>query len=290
MFPELASQQRGQIDVLAGRLNNAYTRDAAAATRASLGDASSMAGLGQSLAAQSARGFGTSGPTSIEQALYDQGQAELALGRSLSPEQMREATQGARSAFAARGMATGNAAAGAELLNRDAFATQRQDQRRQFAASANQMREENVMSRRDAAGRLGALGGNIYGAAAGARQSGANTLIGLDPYGRAINPGMTIGQSSQQLGMQSIGENMAMGSDLAANTGSFNTNRMDSLYNSWMNNATAVQTGQMSANSATNAANISAAASRRSGNQALLGAGIGAVGGIAGAAIIGIAI
>lgn len=46
----------------------------------------------------------------------------------LSAQDAREATQQARGAMAARGMATGNAAIGAELLNRDRFVQQRRAQ------------------------------------------------------------------------------------------------------------------------------------------------------------------
>jgi hypothetical protein len=134
------------------------------------------------------------------------------------------------------------------------------------------------------------IGGALLGDAGRLRLDGARTTADLDPFARAMTPGLSLGQSASGMGLDTIGQSYGNAMDLFANTGSFNVNRGDSLYNSWMNNATAVKTGQMSANSATNAANISAAASRRSGNQALLGAGIGAVGGIAGAAIIGIAI
>lgn len=54
-------------------------------------------------------------------------------GGQLSPEAQREAVQAARQGFAARGMATGNAALGAELLNRDRFARQREFENLGFA-------------------------------------------------------------------------------------------------------------------------------------------------------------
>jgi hypothetical protein len=50
-----------------------------------------------------------------------------AMGR-LSPEEERDATQQARASMAARGLATGNAGIGAELLNRDRFVQQRRAQ------------------------------------------------------------------------------------------------------------------------------------------------------------------
>ena len=66
--------------------------------------------------------------------LESQASNDLALGRSLSAEQERDAIQAARAGAAARGMATGNSAMAAELLNRDRFATQRENERRTFAA------------------------------------------------------------------------------------------------------------------------------------------------------------
>ena len=66
--------------------------------------------------------------------LEQQAGNELALGRSLSPEQERDAAQAARAAMAARGLGAGNSALAAEMLNRDRFATQREAERRAFAS------------------------------------------------------------------------------------------------------------------------------------------------------------
>jgi hypothetical protein len=73
----------------------------------------------------------------------------------LSAEASRDATQAARAGMAARGMATGSAGLGAELLNRDRFSRARmaednafaqsvqgQDVERQFANVANRMRAD----------------------------------------------------------------------------------------------------------------------------------------------------
>jgi hypothetical protein len=78
---------------------------------------------------QEAVGGGLSGQ------LRAQAQNDLALGRSLSAEQSRDAIQSARSGAASRGMATGNSALAAELLNRDRYATQRESERRAFAGN-----------------------------------------------------------------------------------------------------------------------------------------------------------
>lgn len=66
--------------------------------------------------------------------LESQAGNELALGRSLSAEQEREAAQSARAGMAARGLGVGNSALAAEMLNRERFATQRETERRAFAS------------------------------------------------------------------------------------------------------------------------------------------------------------
>ena len=336
LFNQFGDQQYGSIRRIAGGLNNQYTQDALGQVNRAMGAANQMdamgnraaaigdaagnqinalapqvvrmgdqymgqiGGLGKMLGAQARRGFATSGPTGIEAELYRQGQRELAMGRSLSPEQLRDATQSARQGMAARGMATGNAALGAELLNRDRFATQREAQRRAFAADVNQLREDNVMARRegagrlaeaggrtlDAAGRIGMAGrevaGNIYqtgadtmmrgrqigggllGDAGRLRLDGARTRADLDPFARAMNSGLSMGQTAQAAGLDTIGRAFEQPLELYGNAGTFNINRGDSLYNSWLNSATAAQTGQMAANAQTNAANAQAAATRAS--------------------------
>jgi hypothetical protein len=87
-------------------------------------------------------------------------------------------------------------------------------------------------------------------------------MADLDPYQRAIQGGLSLGQTAQAGALDTVQGGFNNALDLFANTGSFNVNRGDSLYNSWLNNATAIQTGQTAANSQTNAANISAAATR----------------------------
>lgn len=78
---------------------------------------------------QEARGNGLYGQ------LRDQASNDLALGRSLSAEQNRDATQSARAGYAARGLGLGQSAMAAELLNRDRFGTQREAERRAFAGN-----------------------------------------------------------------------------------------------------------------------------------------------------------
>jgi hypothetical protein len=126
-----------------------------------------LGGLADMQTAQANAGWMDTGPTGIEQQLYNQGARELALGQSLSPEEQRQATQAARAAMATRGLATSNAGTAAEILNRDAYGRARQDARRSFAASANNLLSENVRGRRQTATDMTAAAGTLSSAQAG---------------------------------------------------------------------------------------------------------------------------
>jgi hypothetical protein len=195
-----------------------------------------------------------SAPNRIEAELQRQAEEELALGRSLTPEQLRNATQSARNAFASRGLATSNAAAGAEILNRDAMAEQRIAERRGFAGSVNQM----DLARRQR--RLGLAVG--YG--------------DLDPYARALGPAFGLGTATMGQGTALIGNTFANATQTAGNVESFNANMAANRYNSWANNNAALQ-----------GAGMQAGAASRAGTMGMVGAGVGAA---AGLAVVGIAI
>ena len=261
-FNTLAQQQRDQINSLSSQLNNQYTADARSAATASLADSQAAAAAGQMLANQAAQAMQASGPTEIEQETYRQGLAELGLGRSLSPEQMRDAQQSARQAFAARGLGTGLGAASAELLNRDRFASQREAERRQFASAANQMREQNTMARRQGGGQLASLGGNLLGQSAASRQRGGLMMTEIDPFARAIAPAMALGQSAQQFGLNTAGNQFNRALDLFGGASSFNVNRMDNLRTNWMDNTAAIRGANIQANAQAQAAQAQAAATR----------------------------
>jgi hypothetical protein len=234
LYPEYTKLQFATADQLAGKLDNEYL----ARTRGV---------VGEELQAASA-------PNAIEARLMQDAESELALGRSLSPEQQRQATQSARAAFAARGMATGNAAAGAEILNRDAFATARQDQRRGFAAGVNQM---DLARRQRRVGLAGAYGD-------------------LDPFRQSIGPAFQLGQNTLANTTNQV--NSIFGGSLAqaGNVESFNTNMAMNRYNSVLNNNAALQS-----------AGMQAGAAGQAGMMGMIGSGAGAAIGIAG---IGIAI
>jgi hypothetical protein len=177
-------------------------------------------------------------PTTIEQALYDQGERELALGRSLSPEQIRESQQSARAAFAARGLGTSAGSAATEILNRDAMASARERERQGFASAANDGLINNVANRRLALA-------NLYNA-------GAGNLIAADPYSRAVGPGFGLGLQTQGNQMQQIGNTFNSTNQMAGNVASFNANMLDSRYNSFMNNQASLQAARMGASASQN--------------------------------------
>jgi hypothetical protein len=229
-------------------------------------------GLGGQFSAMASRAINESDPTSIERELYRQGEADLALGRSLSPEQQRQAEQSARAAMAARGLGTSQAGVAAELLNRDAYGQQREDARRNFAASANNMMSDNLIKRRTAASQYGATAAGMLGQAGSL--AGQRGGLALQAAGQrsALDP-TTMGW---QLAGNTAAGMVGGGLDFAGNLASFNTNRADSQYNSWMNNMASL-----------NAANMQASAAGSAGNSALLGAGIGALGTVGGMALGG---
>jgi hypothetical protein len=290
-YPQLEALQLGTVDRIAGRLgDSAYTRwaqgetqDASLAATRVTQTGQQQQTLGSSLAQQGMRQLADSGPTSIEQRLYADAERELALGRELSPEQQRAATQSARQAFAARGLGTGMGSAAAEILNRDAYATAREDSRRNFAASANNMQTQNVLARRAGATNEIGLGGNFLANATNAYNMGgalrlntASAVAGLDPYARALGAAQPYVGNSLNSGGQMVGNayNNALG--MAGNAASFNTNMQSSIYNSYQNNQAAMNSARMQAGAANNSATMG-----------MIGSGVGAA---AGLAVIGIGI
>ncbi len=232
LYPEYTKLQFDTADQLAGKLDNEYL----ARTRGVVGEELTAA----------------STPNAIEARLMQDAESELALGRSLSPEQMRDATQSARAAFAARGLGTSMGSSAAEILNRDAYGTARQDQRRGFAAGVNQM---DLARRQRRVGLAGAYGD-------------------LDPFRQAIGPAFGLG--SQTLSTTTGQVNSIFGGSLqqAGNVESFNTNMAMNRYNSVLNNNAALQ-----------GAGMQAGASSQAGMMGMIGSGVGAAVGIGAIAI-----
>jgi hypothetical protein len=216
-YPKLEELSLGTVQKLATNLGNQETRDAQNYIRRGLA-------LGELDPA-------AADPTTIEQALYNQGERELALGRSLSPEQERAAQQSARAAFSARGLGTSMGSAAAEVLNRDAMASARERERQGFASAANDQFVGNITNRR-----LNLA--NMY-------FSGAGNLIAADPYNRAVGPGLGLSTNTQGNQMQQIGNTFSSANQLGASVASFNANMADSRYNSYMNNQSALQAARM---------------------------------------------
>jgi hypothetical protein len=234
LYPEYTKLQFQTADQLAGKLDNEYL----ARTRGVVGEELTAA----------------STPNAIESRLQQDAESELALGRSLTPEQMRDATQSARAAFAARGLGTSMGSSAAEILNRDAYGTARQDQRRGFAAGVNQM---DLARRQRRVGLAGAYGD-------------------LDPFRQAIGPAFGLGSQTLSTTTNQVGNIFGGSLQQAGNVESFNTNMAMNRYNSVMNNNAALQ-----------GAGMQAAASGQAGMMGMVGSGVGAAVGIAG---IGIAI
>jgi hypothetical protein len=255
--------------------NNTYSQGAWAAAERGMArsdDLYNMAGQTRQSAAEAAnrvtgigdRLLGQAGQintqeTGLESELRRQAMDDLALGRSLSPEQMREAAQSARQAFAARGLGTSLGSAASEILNRDRFATQRQDARRAFAMGANQNIEATLGARRALAADMLGSTANIYGAGGQLRLAGDTTAGNMlqSSGNMALNAATNINQQNPYVqamqGMPSGAGMIQSGSDLAANTASFNTNMQASMYNSYLNNQAALQAARMNSSATNNA-------------------------------------
>lgn len=203
LYPEYIRMQFGTADELSRRLDNDYL----ARTRGV---------IGEELAAASA-------PNAIEARLQQDAEAELALGRSLSPEQQREATQSARAAMAARGLAASNAGTAAEILNRDAYATARQDQRRAFASGVNQM---DLARRQRRIGLAGAYGD-------------------LDPFRQGMGPAFGLGMQTLSTTAGQAGNTFGRSMQMAGGIETFNTNMAASNRNAILNNNAALQAASM---------------------------------------------
>jgi hypothetical protein len=245
-YPTLENLSFGTVNRIRGLLNNRETRDAQSAVRRAMAFSRDE----------------DADPTSIERRLYDDTERDLALGRSLSPEQERSAQQSARAAFAARGLGTSMGSSAAEILNRDAVATQREAERRAAASQANNMMMGNVMNRR------GMMVDNLY--------AGAGNLLAVDPQNRALGIGLQSAQNQQGMMMNQIGSAFAGANQMAGNAASFNFNAQESRNNAAMNNWASMR-----------AANMQAGAANNSATMGMIGSGVGAA---AGLAVVGIAI
>lgn len=138
--------------------------------------------------------------------LNTQAQGDLAAGRGGADLTSAEANRIAgltRAGFAARGNALGNQAMGAELLNREQYATQRQAQRRTFAEDVLKL---NV-------GSLGSLGGVVQpGGGYAAMQAG------LGAAGQVANPLLSYGQDLYSSNQNAAATQSIAGANKSAGT------------------------------------------------------------------------
>ena len=284
-YPEMEKLQLGTIGKLSGNLNDSYTQQAKGVIDSTLQQgATALSDTGNRInalgdlsgnVAMQAQQRAMSGPTSLEQGLYDRAASDLALGSSLNPEEERAASQQASNAYAMRGLGTGNSAAAADLLNRYQYGQARLQSRLGNAQAANQTMEQGMQGRQNTAAGLLGQTANLYGQAGGAYQNaaslgfgGANALVNLDPYQRAMGTGVQLGSGIQSNNGQMIGNAYNNATQLAGNVASFNTNMQASMYNSALNN------------------NAALGASSQAANGQLMGAGIGAVGMLGAGAIM----
>ena len=271
-YPQLEALQLGTISKISGNLDNQYTRDARAALGRSMEDTAGIRGIGQTLREQS-------GPTNIERQLQQQAEADLALGRQLSPEEIRDAQQSARAAFAARGLSSSLGASAAEILNRDQYAQARESARRNFASATNQMVTGNVF------GRYGQAA-NTLGAAGQMDQQTANQMPQIDPYARALGSA-AIGSGISGNLTSALGNTWQGAQQMAGNVASYNANALDSRYNSYMNNQAAMKAARMQSNAYGSAGNQSMWGGIMQGGMGLLGGALGSFGGPIGSSIGG---
>jgi hypothetical protein len=302
LYPEYINMQFGTANQLAANLNNAYLQR----TRGVIGEELQAASAPSAIEAElQQRGLGdlragptaiqrqlrddaqrdlAAGPTAIESRLLSDAQRELALGRSLSAEEMRDASQSARAAFAARGLGTSLGSSAAEILNRDQYAQARESDRRNFAGAVNQQYLSNRLAIQDQAAQQAGLAGNlmgnasnVYGNSANVSFGGARTMVDIDPMARALGLAGSYSGANMQLGSglisnayQNAGSVMNQGFGNAANVASFNTNALDSRRNSYMNNQASLQAARMQSSAL--------------GQQGMMGM----VGGIGGGALMGV--
>jgi hypothetical protein len=239
------------------------------------------------------------GPTTEFTALLDrQALDELKLGGALTAEEERMAQQSARSAYSARGMALGDPAALAEVLNRESYSQARLRERQGIAAG----RETGSIARQEyanifASGRE-AMGLQEQEANRAFAQSASSLTYAQNPawqyLGMPTYPTMTATQGTQftpaisgydPAGMMSAG--LTYGADLY-NT---NLNMAATDYNSYLNNAAALQAAQIQADASLASAQAQAGAYGQSNTGAAIGsAAIGAAGSAAAGAAAAVAL
>ena len=201
---------------------------------------------------------------------------DLSLGGALSAQDSRDAIQSARAGSTARGLGVGNSALAAEMLNRDRFATQRQNQRRGFAASTlNQGRDfrqtanQAYLLRQDInyGGTLQAslanqsVGANAAGQNAGFQQQAAlaNQSAGLQAGQLNQSANARAAEFQQQGGLQASLANQQTGLSLGLAQGQMDQQANAATFESAQQRAMANAGYSQQANLSNQSANLNAA-------------------------------
>jgi hypothetical protein len=314
LYPEYIRMQFGTADQLSRNLDNQYSQFARQTILDEMGRdmgpsalENQMRALGAS--AMSYRPDQISAPTNIREvrseavgagglgnSLMGEAQRRVALQGRLSAEAERDATQTARAAMAARGMATGSAGAAAEVLNRDRFARARNSEDLAFASGVqsqdlqrrmnnasmgmdaqrlNQVRDTTLgqfllnsqMANQEANmnqvnNNRGFLSSVSQQALANdqmrsQRRLGLGTLYGdMDPYRQALGPAFQLGMGTLGNTTQQVGNIFGNSLQQAGNVFSFNTNMAASNRNAILNNNASLQAAGMQAGAMNNAATM----------------------------------
>ena len=156
------------------------------------------------------------GPSDLQRTLEQQAMQGLAMGRSLSPEDIRNSQQSAREAFAARGLINTNAAVAAEVLNRESLGRQREQERQAYAGQVEQagyaQRQQgfqNAIGLSDAYRGYGSLG--LQAATQNAQNQMQGNQFGLN----ASLANQSAQQQANQLGFQGMVANQGAYMDAA---------------------------------------------------------------------------
>lgn len=177
------------------------------------------------------------GASAIETELNSQALSDLRLRGRLSAEDMRAASANARAAWQARGLSMGKPAAISEVLNRQQFSDQRQNERRSFAAGVDAQTQQRKAS--DAAISNNAFNtlANFYDPQMRLFGKGGSQVTGQvggpQSFNNFLNASSDVGKSNQDAAMaaQALRENARQfDASLAWDQESFAQKRKDSMW------------------------------------------------------------
>jgi hypothetical protein len=185
----------------------------------------------------------TLGPSPLERTLTSQASDELSRGGALTPEEQRQANQGARAAWSARGLAGGGQAAVGEALNRVQYSDARLAQRREFASGIEaQTQARRSQDRAFANNSFNTLGAffdpyqRMYGTGGSQVSGQVEGANAYQPYLKAAGD-VAAGNQATALGMKQLSEQQSeFEQTLAEDTRRFGINRADTNSNASANN------------------------------------------------------